>query len=210
MVRIIFVAILLIILLLIFSPFRIFVDCQNEKINIVIKYLFFQKKLQKRNKKNLKNQKNKECKNSEEDQIQNKSKIKKIIPKDTKGKIEFVLNLLNSGGKAVKHITKHISIKKLYLDFIISDLDAYECALKFGKANIVVYNTLSYLSCFIRLKKKSINIKCIYNQPECSYNLNFIIKFTPAIGISALVVFIFTFLVNNKNIKKQNQYEPQS
>lgn len=197
-----------IILLLLFSPFKIFIDYQNGKINIYIKYLFLKKKLLKRNKKDKQN--NKKCNTSEEEKVQGKSKIKSIVPKDTKGKINFILNLLNSGGKAVKHVTKHISIKNLYLDFIISDLDAYECALKFGKANIVVYNILSYLSCFIKLKKKSINIKCIYNQPECSYNLNFVIKFTPVIGISALVVFIFTFLVNNKNIKKQNQYEPQS
>lgn len=210
MAWIIFAVILLIILLLIFSPFKLFVDYQNGKINIVVNYLFFKKSLKKRKKKISKKQKNKKYSNSEEEVVQNKSKIKNIIPEDTKGKIELVLNLLKSGGKAVKHVTKHISIKDLYLDFIISDLDAYECALKFGKANIVVYNILSYLSCFIRLKKKSINIKCIYNQPECSYNLNFVIKITPAVGIFALVVFIFTFLVNNKNIKKQNQYEPQS
>ena len=28
-------------------------------------------------------------------------------------------------------------------------------------------------------------------------------------GISAMIVFIFTFLVNNKSIKNQNKYEPQ-
>ena len=95
------------------------------------------------------------------------------------------------------------------MDFIISDLDAYDCALKFGKTNIAVYNIIAYLNCFIKLKKKSIDIKCIYNQPECSYNLSFMIKISPAAGISAMIVFIFTFLVNNKSIKNQNKYEPQ-
>ena len=126
-----------------------------------------------------------------------------------KEKTEFVLNILKSTGKTFKHITKHICVKNIDLDFIISDLDAYDCALKFGKINIAVYNIIAYLNCFIKLKKKSIDIKCIYNQPECSYNLSFMIKISPAAGISAMIVFIFTFLVNNKSIKNQNKYEPQ-
>ena len=47
------------------------------------------------------------------------------------------------------------------MDFIISDLDAYDCALKFGKTNIAVYNIIAYLNCFIKLKKKSIDIEGI-------------------------------------------------
>lgn len=210
MIWIVLAVILLIILILIFSPVKIYVNYQNGKINIIIKYLFIKKifnQLKKRDK-SLNKAKIKE--HSEEEKKSKKSKLKNIIPEDNKEKIHFVIKILKSTRKAFKHITKHIIVKNICLDFIISDLDAYECALKFGKTNIAVYNTIAYLSCFIKLKKKSINIKCIYNQPKSSYNLSFMIKISPAIGISAFVVFIFTFLVNNKNIKNQSKYEPQS
>ena len=190
MVWIVLAVILLIILTLLFSPVKIFVNYQNGKTSIIIKYLFIKKNVNqiRKRKKNLKKSKSEE--HNKDESRQKKSKFRNIIPEDNKEKIEFVLNILKSTGKTFKHITKHI-------------------ALKFGKINIAVYNIIAYLNCFIKLKKKSIDIKCIYNQPECSYNLSFMIKISPAAGISAMIVFIFTFLVNNKSIKNQNKYEPQ-
>ena len=209
MVWIVLAVILLIILTLIFSPVKIFVNYQNGKTSIIIKYLFIKKNVNqiRKRKKNLKKSKSEE--HNKDESRQKKSKFRNIIPEDNKEKTEFVLNILKSTGKTIKHITKHICVKNIDLDFIISDLDAYDCALKLGKTNIAVYNIIAYLNCFIKLNKKSIDIKCIYNQPECSYNLSFMIKISPAAGISAMIVFIFTFLVNNKSIKNQNKYEPQ-
>ena len=62
------------------------------------------------------------------------------------------------------------------------------------------------------MKKKSIDIKCVYNQPECVYRFGFIAKVSPAAGIFSAVIFIFTFLVNNKkkeNIKTQTLNESE-
>lgn len=208
MVWIILAVILLLILILMFSPVRIFFDYRNGKCKVVLKYLFFKRILNEKKKKTVKSQNN-----GSDEKKEDKSstgRLKKLIPDDTEGKIGFVMNLLNSGGKAVRHFTRRICIKDIYIDFVISDLDAYECALKFGKTNIAVYNILAYLGCFLKLKKKSISIKCVYNQPESVYNMSFTVKCPPAAGISVLIVFIFTFLVNNKNIRKQKQCEPQS
>lgn len=208
MVWIVLAVILLIILTLIFSPVKIFVNYQNGKTSIIIKYLFIKKNVNqiRKRKKNLKKSKSEE--HNRDESRQKKSKFRNIIPEDNKEKTEFVLNILKSTGKTFKHITKHICVKNIDLDFIISVL-THMTVFEIRKTNIAVYNIIAYLNCFIKLKKKSIDIKCIYNQPECSYNLSFMIKISPAAGISAMIVFIFTFLVNNKSIKNQNKYEPQ-
>ena len=134
------------------------------------------------------------------------------MPEKTEDRIEFITSLAESGGKVLRFGLRRICIYNIVVDFIIPDLDAYDCAIKFGKTNIVVYNLLSYLNCFVKLKKKSIDIKCVYNQPECVYRFGFIAKVSPAAGIFSAVIFIFTFLVNNKkkeNIKTQTLNESE-
>lgn len=191
---IIFCIILLIILIFIFSPIGIYIEYINSKFQINLKYLFFRKKLKKDNKSVKKN----ERKSSNNKKEKKAEKSNKNSDKTLSEKIDSFQSILKSSGKIFRKITKHIKITGIFIDFIISDLDAYECALKFGKINIIVYNILSYLGQFVKLRKKSINIKCIYNQPESKYDLKFKISITPASLIMIAVIFIFSFLVNNK------------
>lgn len=211
MIWIIIGIILLVFLILFFSPIRIYVDYSDKRFHIILKYLFVNKKLmQDKQSNNIKKNKSKKGvkrhikKNNEN--VKNTDK-KNILLDGFLEKMVLIKNIFNSGRKSFRRITKHTKISDIYIDFLISDLDAYDCALKFGKANIIVYNILSYLGFFVKLKKKSINIKCIYNQPESVYNLKFKVSVTPAVAIITLAVFIFTFLVNNikvKNIREKN------
>ncbi|MGN1481528.1 hypothetical protein [Porcipelethomonas sp.] len=204
MVWIILAIILLIILILFLSPVRIYVNYENGKTDIYIKYLFWKKRTGKKKTSDSGKKEKREGRETEKfhKKSDKKSQKNKLIPEKTEDKIEFVLNVLKSGGKSLKCVMKRICIYDIFVDFTISDMDAYDCALKFGKTNIVVYNIFSYLGYFVKLKKKSINIKCIYNQPECIYNFSFIVKFTPASGLLSAFVFILTFLVNNNKNKK--------
>lgn len=211
-------AILLIIVLLLISPLKIYVNYDNEKADIYFKYLFFKRKyksnsVNEKKSRKVNKKKSDKKKNSENAKKNEKSgKKKKIMPEKTEDRIEFIASLAESGGKALRFGLRRICIYNIVVDFIISDLDAYDCAIKFGKTNIVVYNLLSYLNCFVKLKKKSIDIKCVYNQPECVYRFNFIAKISPAAGIFSAIIFIFTFLVNNKkkeNIKTQTLNESE-
>ncbi len=201
MIWIIIGCILLILLIFLFSPVRIVVEYLGGKPEIIFKYLFFKINLTRRTK-SAKDKKKKPEQAEKETSTEKKSKKSKFIPEDIPGKIQFFKNLASAGGKAFRKITRHMKIKDIYINFIISDEDAYECALKFGKANIVVYNSLSYLGSFIRLKKKSINIQCIYNKPDCVYDIKFKLCITPAAAIGIFIAFIFTFLVNNKKAVK--------
>lgn len=195
--------ILLILIILLFSPVKVYVKYFDGKPEVVIKYLFFSK-LPDLNQKEDKPEKEKNKKKKTDKKKSSKEK-KKFIPDTVSGKLHFFKNLADSGGHALRIITKHIKIKDIFIDLQISDLDACDCAMKFGKANIIVYNLLSYLGCFLKLKKKSINIRCVYNQPECFYNVSFNVRVSPAAAILTVSAFIFRFFVNNsKNSKSDN------
>lgn len=209
------IAIILIILL--HSPFKIYIECKENKFSIAIRYLFLKKTLlpnrskakKKKKEKSKSNKKPRRKKNNKENRQNKKAnnskdnkKKKSFFPDDKDERIAFIINVLKSSGKALKHFTKRIIIKDIRADINISDEDACECAVKFGKANIAVYNILSFTACFFRMKKKYININCLYNKPESIYNFSFTVKFTPSAGIFSAIAFIFTFLANNKKAEQ--------
>ncbi len=202
-------AILALIIILFHIPFRLYVCCNENKISLILAYLFFKVRLypKPKNKKSVfKTKKKKEKKltnkttNKEETQ---KKQKKKLIPEKTDDKIGFIINVLQSSGKALRKFTKRIKIKNIKADIDISDEDACECAIKFGKANIAVFNILSFAGTFFKIKKKHININCVYNKPESIYNFSFNVNFTVSAASSAGIAFIFTFIVNNIKANRQ-------
>lgn len=200
-------AILLLLALLLYSPFRIYVVCEENKLTAAVKYLFFKKTLypkpQPKDKPEDRPKKKKRSKEKDSEENNEKKKKKSIIPKEKDEKIDFIINVLKASGKLLKCFTKRITIKKLRADIDISDEDACDCAVKFGRTNIVVYNIVSLCGVFFKVKKDHININCVYNKPESVFNYSFIVSFTPAAGILSIIAFIFTFLVNNRNKRQR-------
>lgn len=207
-------AIVIIFIILIHSPFKIYVLFNENKFSVTVKYLFFKKDLMNKEDEKDNNEKRKKKKKSakksakkRKDKKKNENKKNKkkksIFPKEKEEGIAFIINVLKASGKALKIFTKRITIKNIKANIDISDEDACECAVKFGKTNIAVYNIISFASCFFKVKKQYININCVYNKPKSVYNLGFTVKLTPFAGILSTIAFIFTFLVNNKRVKKQ-------
>ena len=213
--------IILLLVILLHSPFRIFVSCNENKFSVYVKYLFFKRTLlpkpekkseekpaeetsQPAEKENTQSEDSSDSTQETETDTQTEKKKKKsIIPEEKSERIAFIINVLKSSGKALRHFTRRIVIKNVRADIDISDPDACDCAVNFGKANIAVYNILSFASCFFKVKKEYININCVYNKPESIYNFSFTVKFTPSAAILSIIAFIFTFLVNNIKAKRQ-------
>lgn len=206
---IIFGIILLILIIILFSPVKVYVSYLDNKPKVVLKYLFVKKVLVGGEKKPKKEKPENLRKKKEKTESDEEKKEKKggLVPKSFSGKMDFIKNIASTGGRAFRRITKHMKIKDIFIDIQISDLDACDCAIKFGKTNILVFNTLSYLGNFVRLKKKSINIKCVYNQSECIYKVSFNARLTPAAAIMIAVAFIFRFLVNTIKINVRTKKE---
>lgn len=211
-------AIIILLTILLNSPFRIYISCENNKFSAVVGYLFYKKTVFPKQKK--KNEKKSEVKKRSDEKKKKKSdggksdkeestekKKKKFFPEKKDEQLRFIINILKSSGAFLKRFTKRITIKDITADIDISDEDACDCAIKFGKANMIVFNALSFCNVFFKIKKKYIRINCVYNKPKSVYNLKFTVSFTPAAGILSAFAFIFTFLVNNRKAKKGSRPE---
>ncbi|NLK70505.1 MAG: DUF2953 domain-containing protein [Clostridiales bacterium] len=120
-------------------------------------------------------------------------------------KIKLIKDLIYASKKGIKRILKGIYIKDIFIDFTISDEDAYECAMKYGKMNILVYNVLGFLSSYFKVSKKSIAILCRFNEKDSIYNFSFNVKLKLGTAIVSVLGMILTFFVNNIRSEKEEK-----
>lgn len=118
--------------------------------------------------------------------------------------IELLRNLLDSSHKPLRRILKGFSIRKLHLDLIIGAPDAYTCAMRFGRANILVYNTLGYLSQFFRIYAEHVAVRADFDKEHGVYDASCVLQMAPITAISAAFGFILRFFVNTRKAKSTN------
>ncbi|WP_276795541.1 hypothetical protein [Ruminococcus champanellensis] len=120
--------------------------------------------------------------------------LAKYKPQSLSEGIDLALDLLHAAGKPLRWLLRRITIRDIDLDLTVSDPDAAVCAIRFGKVNIAVYNTLALLCQFFRVRKKQIRICCIYNQPHGTYRGSCQIRVCPAVILGAVIGFGARFL----------------
>ncbi len=156
-------------------------------------------------KKNFKKEKEAPPKPKEDkDSTGEKEKLSDKIDK-LKEIIEKVRLYSPVGIRAFKRLIKAIRLSDLDFYLAVADEDAYECAMKFGKINAIVYNGLALLSLIFRVKVKRIFIDSKFNTPKGDYSLSFKVKIRPstviAIGFCGLVNFLYITLKQRKKKK---------
>ncbi|MCI5815998.1 hypothetical protein [Ruminococcus sp.] len=120
--------------------------------------------------------------------------LSKYKPQSLSEWVELILNLLHAAGRPLRWLLRRITIRDIDLDFTVSHPDAAVCAVRFGKVNIAVYNTLALLCQFFRVRKKQIRIRCIYNQPCGSYRGSCQVRVCPAVILGAAIGLAVRFL----------------
>lgn len=120
--------------------------------------------------------------------------LDKYKPQSLSEGIDLALELLHAAGKPLRWLLRRITIRDIDLDLTVSDPDAAVCAIRFGKVNIAVYNTLALLCRFFRVRTKQIRIRCIYNQPHGTYRGSCQIRVCPAVILGAVIGFGARFL----------------
>ncbi|MCC8070084.1 MAG: DUF2953 domain-containing protein [Ruminococcus sp.] len=138
---------------------------------------------------------------SKSDSKMEKSKegiLKSNLPIDSDSNALDTLNLLLDIFKAIKEklgdFITSVKITNLYINFQVADIDAFDCALKFGKLNIVLGNILGFLQRNFKVKKKSINIQPKYNSHDSLYDISFKIKLGLGKGLTKILIMIFKVL----------------
>ena len=127
-----------------------------------------------------------------------KKTAKKIIenPLET---LEYVVDVFRAGFRPMLKIFKGIRIKRLYIDFVNADADAYNCALNYAYLCTGIYSVLACMSSLFTVKMKTVDINPGYGQNESRWDMSARISFamiTPVIaGINFLITYIFRFLI---------------
>ncbi len=138
---------------------------------------------------------------------------------DIGDKIDFIRELYEIGKKPVFNILKGIHLTKLFIDFDIADEDAYDCAIKFGRMNALVFNAIGSLACLFTVKKKSIDIHCVYDKAPPKYDASFYLRLRPTTVIASAFSFGTKYLAHFiikpklkslKNRKKKNKSKNKS
>ncbi len=126
-------------------------------------------------------------------------------------KITQIWEILSS---PAKRLCRGIHFDKIFIDFKISDPDAYDCAINYGKTCIIVYNMLGIFNQIFRLSKKSINVECVFNKEKSIYDISFTVRFHPIVALLCGGSFLWTYYFkiyrkqsggNRKNGKQRNK-----
>ncbi len=104
--------------------------------------------------------------------------------------LDMVLDILKIIVSKLGVFIKSLKVKDLYIDFLVADEDACECALKFGKINAILYPTLSILNQYVKIKKKKISIQPKYNSNVGVYDVSFKVQLGLGSGIVQVVAII--------------------
>lgn len=125
---------------------------------------------------------------------------KKIIdnPLET---LEYVVDVFRAGFRPLLKIFKGFRIKRLYIDFVNADADAYNCALNYAYLCTGIYSALACMSSLFTVKLKTVDINPGFAQKESRWDVSAKISFsliTPVMaGISFLLTYIFRFILPN-------------
>jgi len=121
---------------------------------------------------------------------------------------EKVMQIWEAASSPAKRLCKGIHFDKIYIDFRISDPDACDCALKYGKICVLVYNMLGVFNQMFSITKKSIDVDCIFNKEKSVYDISFTVRFHPIVclvcGISFLWTYYFKIYKKKSGGKKGN------
>lgn len=79
--------------------------------------------------------------------------------KSLSDKIEFLVGIWESAQRPMLKIFRGFRLKDLYIDFVIADEDAYDCALKYGKYSTLVYNGIAFFSQLFTVRLKTIDVR---------------------------------------------------
>ena len=152
----------------------------------------------------------------EEDSGKKKKKRKMTLEE----KIYLVLDILEIADRPVLRILKSFKFSEIYIDFIIADADAYNCAVTYGLLSGIIYNALGRLGSICNVKYKTVDINPGFAQKESRWDfagrfsvrpINMVIA-----GVGFLITFIFKIFIPGKlrphlkKIKQRRCPEPEN
>lgn len=149
--------------------------------------------------------KKKKSKNIKQKKITTEKKKPKLSDKlrKLKKEAEPVIELVKSSGESIQYFLNRVSVTDIYVNIVVADEDAYQCAMTYAKVNILLYNILGFLQSRIKVRKKSITTDILFNSNQSVYDISFKAKVTIGTVVVTFIKLIINFLKgSNENERK--------
>ncbi|WP_028521426.1 hypothetical protein [Ruminococcus flavefaciens] len=127
--------------------------------------------------------------------------------KSVSDKIEFIVGIWESAQRPLLKIFKGFKLKDLYIDFIIADEDAYDCAMKYGRYSALVYNGIAFFSQLFTVRLKTIDVHPQFGVSKGRWDaagkLSFRLGTVVIAGAWFLMTYIFRSFIPGKLRKRK-------
>ena len=106
-------------------------------------------------------------------------------------------------------IFRGIHLEDIYIDFIISDTDAYKCAVNYGRISGALYNLLAQMSRLFTVRFKTVDVRCGFaiekSQWDGSMRVRFCLGTFVLSGIWFIVAYVFRVFIPDKIAKSRSK-----
>ncbi len=178
---------------------RLFIDYE-EVLTVGAQWLFLKIKLfplKKKEKKAKKEEKPKEEKPKEEKPKEEKAKVKKRSPLlvfydnvGVDGVLEILGKVMNALGGMFGTILRHVIIRGLYLEMMITSGDAASTAIKYGKTCEKAFPAMGYICSKMKVKKYDMEIYPDFLAPKDKVEYHVHISFRPLFAVHAVIILV--------------------
>ncbi len=220
---------LLILLFLLISKVSVQIAVHDFDFDLKIKYLFLTIfPFKERKKKTKKKSKKKFDKNDDEKDVSDKKKLTDEISdddssvaemsdkellnpdgedKEKQGKLDQLLEkiekikvIISGSVPGIKRVYNNIRIDDIVIDFRIASEDPFKAAMKYGGISAATYNIISLARCYFNLSIISVDINCLFDRKESTYDSEFKVNMTLSVLIIAGLSILWNLYKNKDKI----------
>lgn len=118
------------------------------------------------------------------------------------GAVKRILSFLQDELVHIKPFLKHIKVKKVVLNLIVSGEDAADTAIKYGQICTAVYPVLSFFDSVCKINFKEINVKSDFADGKNEFDFSLLVK----LKIYYLLKTVFKVYKEYKNFTLKENY----
>ena len=134
---------------------------------------------------------------------------KKVKEKPQKGDIKetvlSVIDIIKSVLPPLHNLLKKVRITSLTVDITVAGEDAAQTAINYGKINALFHSSFATLRNFVKVKAKRIKIECNFLKSETEQKIFFKVKIRIFFIVTAALRMGYAFLTNTLKRKKTDK-----
>ena len=108
-------------------------------------------------------------------------------------KIEFLVGIWESAQRPLLKIFKGFKLKDFYIDFVIADEDACDCAVKYGRYSALVYSGIAFISQLFTVRLKTVDVRPQFGVSKGRWDTSGELSFRAGTVVIAGVWFLLTY-----------------